>query len=315
MKFNFDTKKGVEKVSDLLQKTSDVSKKTAVVVQQGAQTLTEKSKNESYLRRLKKYNPVFPDQYYSDNFNIPNMIRIVDDAERRGIDVCEGSIGWLSNESDIEVLNLYDEAVEMSGIRFVPSAKCDEIYYVDSFDRNRFIRVDCIFSKAHEERMAELENIAYSLGAKYCSIEIIESEEETKAESKKFEFKEKLKINIGIVSSTDKAEKSINAKGSLLREGKTEITFEGNNQPNVPELKWFMYDDSIKNLIQMRCQNANSIKSRELRLLGSSSAAMSQKTAKSIDNAIGKMGGGGSLDMESQATKENKSKLVFYVEF
>ena len=29
------------------------------------------------------------------------MIMIVDDAVRRGIDVCEGSIGWRSNENGI----------------------------------------------------------------------------------------------------------------------------------------------------------------------------------------------------------------------
>ena len=315
MKFSIDTKKGAEKVSGFLQKTSDVSKKTAVVVQQGAQNLAEKSKNDSYLRRLKKYNPVFPEQYCSDDFNLPNMIRIVDDAERRGIDVCEGSIGWLSKEGDIEVLNLYDEVVEMCGIQFVPFAKCNEIYYVDNFDRRRFIRVDCIFGKAHEERMAELEHIAYSLGAKRCTIEIIESEVETKVENKKFEIKEKFRINIGTVSMTEKTEKDLNIKGSRLRDGKTELSFEGSNVPEVPELKWFKYDDGIINLIQMRCQNGNSVKSRELKLNGSSSAAMSQKTAKKIENAVGKMGGGGSLGMESQAIKENQSKLVFYIEF
>ena len=315
MRFNFDAKKGTEKVSGLLQKTADASKKTAVAVQQGAQTLAEKSKNDSYLRKLKKYNPVFPEQYCSDNFNIPNMIRIVDDAERRGIDVCEGSIGWLSKEGNIEVLNLYDEVAETCEIQFVPFAKCNEIYYVDNFDRHRFVRVDCIFSKAHEERMAELEHIAYSLGAKRCTIEIIESEVETKVESKKFEIKEKLKINIGTVSSTEKSEKDVSIRESHLRDGKTELLFDGCDMPQSPELKWFKYDDGVRNLIQMRCQNINSVKSKELKLNGSSSAAMSQKTAKEIENAVGKMGGGGSLGIESQAIKENHSKLVFYVEF
>lgn len=315
MKFSIDTKKGAEKVSGFLQKTSNVSKKTAVVVQQGAQNLAEKSKNDSYLRRLKKYNPIFPEQYCSDDFNLPNMIRIVDDAERRGIDVCEGSIGWLSKEGDIEVLNLYDEVAKECGIQFIPSAKCDEIYYVDSFDRSRFIRVDCIFSKAHEERLAELKHIAYSLGAKTCSIEISESMEEVKSESKKAELSEKFKIHIGTISSQEKSEKNLRYSGSQKREGKTVIQFEGSNYPQRPELKWFAYDDNIKNLIQMRCQDVNSIKSERLELSGASSAAMSQKTAKAIENAVSKMGVGGKLEMESQATRENLSKLIFNIEF
>ena len=65
----------------------------------------------------------------------------------------------------------------------------------------------------------------------------------------------------------------------------------------------------------MRCENVNSIKSKELRLEGSVSATMSQKTAMSIDKAISKMGVGGNMDMENQAVKENSSTLVFSIEF
>ena len=109
--------------------------------------MVEKSKADSYARRMKKYNPLSPDQYKSDIFNLPNIIMIVDDAVRRGIDVCEGSIGWLSKESGVEILSLYDEAVEFSGIQFVSAVTCNAPYYVDSFNRNRFIRTDCIFTK------------------------------------------------------------------------------------------------------------------------------------------------------------------------
>jgi len=59
---------------------------------------------------------------------------------------------------------------------FVPAAICDEIYYVDAHDKKRFIKLDRVFQQSHEERLAELEHIAYSLGAKYCSIEIEEKE-------------------------------------------------------------------------------------------------------------------------------------------
>lgn len=51
------------------------------------------------------------------------MIKIVDDAERRGIDVCEGAIGWLGKVANTEIMYLYDEAVEDSGLTFVPMAQ------------------------------------------------------------------------------------------------------------------------------------------------------------------------------------------------
>ena len=166
MKKLFDKQDAAEKLNQLMQSTVELSKKAAAGAKSGMLNVMEKSKTESYARRLKKYNPLFPEQYCADTFNLPNMIQIVDDAVRRGIDVCEGAIGWLGNETGVEILHLYDEAVPFSKLQFVPSADCDAVYYVDSFDRRRFIRLDCIFSKAHEERLAELKNIAYLLGAK-----------------------------------------------------------------------------------------------------------------------------------------------------
>ena len=63
MKITIDTKKEKEAVSKFLQKTSDFGKKTVSDVQTGAVALVEKSKQDSYMRRLKKYNPVFPDVF------------------------------------------------------------------------------------------------------------------------------------------------------------------------------------------------------------------------------------------------------------
>ena len=315
MKITIDTKKGAEAVSGFLQKTSDLGKKTFSDVQASANAFSEKAKQDNYLRKLKKYNPLFPDVYNSDTFNIPNMIMIRDDAERRGIDVCEGAIGWLGNESGMEVLYLYDEAVVNSGITFVPTADCDAIYYVDSFDRKRFIRIDCIFSKAHEERLAELKHVAYCLGAKSCTIEISESSVEVNVSKKKAAIGASGIIHGTKVSSTESAEQNTSAKNSAQLSGKVHIQFEGHNVPQRPDLKWFANDENIKRLIDFRCHGANTIKSETLQLQGSSSATMSQKTACAIDNAVGAMKVKGNSAMESQAVKENHRTLIFSIEF
>lgn len=68
-------------------------KKKAIGVQNSVKDIMNKTKSDNYLRRLKKYNPLFLEQYQNEGFNIPNMIMIVDDAIRRDIDVCEGAIG------------------------------------------------------------------------------------------------------------------------------------------------------------------------------------------------------------------------------
>lgn len=311
-----DTKKSKEVVSELTKKASDTSKKAAEGVVKSAKDLTEKAKNDSYARRLKKYNPLFPDQYKDENYCIPNMITIVDDAVRRGIDVCEGAIGWTSKQNDMEVLHLYDEAIELSGIKFIPMATCDAIYYVSSFDRNVFIRTDCIFSRAHEERMAELKNIAYSLGAKSCEIEISESTIEVSSQKNHFSSSSKATIKGITASQSDSADQNSSSKTSNQRSGKIVAEFEGSDTPVRPELKWFANDDTIKGLIEMRCSNCNSIKSETLILSGSSSAAMSQKTAYAIDAAVNKIASvGASNSMESEAIRENTSKLIFNIKF
>lgn len=313
MGLKIDLRKGTEVVSEAFQKTSEMSKKLSDTVQEKAKDLSEKNKNENYLKRLKKYNPLFPDEFYSENFNLPNMIVIVDDAVRKGIDVCEGSIGWLSNEKGMEILHLYDEEVEKCGIKFIPSPVCDTAYYVDRFDRKRFIQTDCIFSKAQEERLAELKHIAHSLGAQKCSIQI--SESNSIFESKRKFVEEKLSLPFAKASETATTEMSSAAKENAKISGVIEAVFEGNKEPKEPELKWFANDDTIKRLVEMRVNGINQIKSETLILEGSFSATMSQKTACAIDGAVGKIGVGGKINMECQAMKENYSKLIFKIEF
>lgn len=316
LKMNIDTKKGAEAVSNALHKTSELSKKVSSEVQKTAKEISDKTKNDSYLRRMKKYNPLFPDKYFNEDFNLPNMIVIVDDAVRRGIDVCEGAIGWLNNENGVEVMYLYDEFINDCGIQFIPAVICDAVYYVDRFDRNRFIQTDCLFSKAHEERLAELKYIAYSLGAKKFSVELSESNVEKTNTHTKAESKLSGKLHGISTSAVSSKENSSSFSLNSQRLGKIEAEFEGSQKISRPELKWFAHDDNIKNLIEMRCEKTNSIKSETLILEGSASATMAKKTACAIDGAIGKIGGiKGSSDMESQAINEIQSKLIFNIEF
>ena len=314
-KINFDKIKGAQIISDALHKTSEISKMVADNVQDSSKDIMEKAESEAYLRQMKKYNPLFPEDYRSNAFNLPNMIVSVDDAERKGIDVCKGAIGWLSTENGMEVLHLYDEWIEECGLNFIPNAVCDAVYYVDSFDRTRFVRVDCIFGKAQEEKLAELKYIANSLGAKRCSIEIEESSVEIDMAKKKLNFGNNINIKSKKIHSNEKAEQDISRKEASSRSGKIVAEFEGNANPIRPQLKWFMHDENIKHLIEIRCDGSNPIKSEMFKLEGSASATMSQKTAISIDNAIGKLGSKAGKTMELQATKEGQSKLLYCIEF
>lgn len=309
MAINFDAKKSTEKLSGFWQKTVDAGKSAAESMQKGAAALSEKVKEEGYQNRLKKYNPLFPDEYTAVDFVLPRLIVIVDEAVRRGIDVCEGAIGWRSVDADSEVLHLYNTSTALKEIEFYPSAACDGVYYVDNFNPNRYINVDCIFTKAHEERLAELKQVAYALGAKSCTIEINDFNQESNSAGRS--------ANLGMKSGPFgkfgvKAEDSSVSTNARRRSGKVTAEFEGSSAPQRPNLKWFANDDNIKSLIEMRCTSPERLKREELHLSGSASATMTRKAAAAID---GLQGMKGSISMQSQAMVEHTSELIFCIEF
>lgn len=308
MAIKFDTEKSKEAFSSFLKKTSEVGKSVADGVQKSATELSEKMKEDSYQRRLQKYNPLFPDEYNSTDFHMPSLIVITNAISRQQVDVCEGALGWRDRENDSEVLCLYDDSLSLGNIEFFPNATCDAAYYVDTFNPNKYIRVDCIFEKAHDERLAELKNIAYMLGAKSCTIEITEEHFEQTTAAKA------AGLSVPKIGGV-KTEQSLTAEKTNIRSGKISATFEGNSTPRRPELKWFAQDDTIKKLIEMRCKKANGLKSESLHLYGATSATMTQKAATSIDSALSKLKLKGSFSMQSHAQSEHSSKIIFSVEF
>ena len=294
-------------MSEFWRKASDAGKKVADGVSKGTKSLAEKAKEYNHEQKLKKLNPLTMKEYKSKSFHIPNVIRIVDDAERRDNELCVGAIGWRETVKDVEILCIYDEYMNDIGVQFIPAAKCNSIYCVDQFDRKRFLESDCIFSKATEERLAELEHIAYSLGAKICSIEIVDANVESTSS--------KQQMNLDALGVKTAESKISASKNGIQSSGKTTTYFKGSEEPKKPTLKWFAHDDNIKGLIEMRCTDKNAVKSKILEIKGSTSATMSQKVACAIDAKIkgNKIKGG--LSMESQAIKEQSSKLIFEIEF
>ena len=305
------SKKGMEVATQVLSQTASGGKSLAVGIAKSAKELSEKAQIDSYNRKIKKYNPLFPEEYYSTDFFLPNIITIVDDAVRRDIDVCKGAIGWRENKKGTEVLFLYDEFVEQCGLKFLPNAICDEIYYVDPFDRTCFVKIDYIFQRTHEEKIAELEHIAYSLGAKKCSIEI--EEKQITHDKKKRNMDAKEDKSTATAVETYEAESS--SDSMQKRSSKSTTEFAGNDQVSMPNLKWFANDNNILNLIDYRCKGGNEVKIKTLTLSGSSATTMSRKAAYSIDAAVMDMGITNSYSMEDKSVKESAMVILYHLEF
>lgn len=306
-------KKGIKVATNVLMQTASGSKVLASGIAKEAKEFSEKSKIDSYNRRMKKFNPLFIEEYNSPEFFVPNIINIVDDAVRRDIDVCKGAIGWRENKKGTEVLFLYDEFVEQSGLKFIPNASCDEIYYVDPFDRKCFVKLDYIFQRTHEEKLAELEHIAYSLGAKSCSIEM--EEKEVTYVKKKKETKVKENKKAFTISGTEHYEVESKSDSAQYRSSKNETNFTGNENVFAPKLKWYANDSNILNLVEYRCNGGNAVTSKTLKLIGASSATMSRKAASDIDAVVADMGIKHNYAMEEQSVKESKTTIVYHLEF
>ena len=298
--------KAKETLGNIWQKTQDVSKRAAQKAQEEAKKLAEQMEQKKQEREQEKYNPLSEKEFRSKKFNIPNIIAIVDEAPRRDIPTCEGAIGWRQMHKDVEVLYIYDEFVPKCGLIFVPTQQVNNVYCVDNFDRSKFINANYIFGKATEEKVAELEHVAYCLGAKNCSVEIVETDSQTKSAS--------INVDIKIPKASANTSSGRSFESLNKQSGKTVTQFEGTREPTEPTLKWFAHDDNITRLIEMRCSDKNAIKSKILELKGSTSTTMSQKTAIAVDNVLGKKLKGG-ISAESQVSKEQSRVLIFEVEF
>lgn len=302
-------KTAANKVGDAGKSVAKVAKDNAQLLAERAQTMAEVQQAKNKEALIKKLSPLFPSDYRAVEFKLPNLIRIVDDAVRRGIDVCEGAIGWLSTEKGVEVLHLYDEAVEFSGLKFLPAATCDSIYYVDPHNRNKFISVDCYFSSMQESRLAELQHIAYSLGAKHYWVEMVEG-----TYDKQNSFKS-AKINANLANASGSEEQhSTNASKSM---SVAEAIFSSGRKPVKPDLCWFANDNNVLNLIKMRCSenSQNDITTYTIELSSSNAATMSVSAAAKVDGALSSLKIGASTSFSSDSEKEHSRKMYFKLEF
>ncbi len=224
----------------------NTAQKTAKAVQQGVQTAATMKEQADYAARLKKYNPLFPKEYTSEEFHLPNVVRIVDDAERRDIDVCKGAIGWRSKEKEVEVLHLYDEAVDFSGLKFLPAPICNKVYTVHPYNRNVFIAVDEYAKIVQQEKLAELQEVAFCLGAKRYWVEM-EDSKETRAS-----------VDVTYGGKEEPLSEKVCLTGAQRQKtkGQAYLVCKGKGKPSAPALCWYKEDKNVAYLIKLRCSRA-----------------------------------------------------------
>jgi len=281
--------------SNAFKKVGDIGKKTV----ENAKSFAEQTQKNIHDKQAQRYTPITQEEFNNEDFQTPSIITIHDDSANREFIENEDAIGWIERHKDVPVLHMYNSFVNNSKLTFVPFAQKDDVYCVDKFKTDTYITAREIFGKATKEKLAELSNIAFILGAKSCSVEILEAETEVDSGN--------LKLGVKGMGTFGGGAKSTFSK---KQSGKNVTNFEGHDNPQVPDLKWFEHDDNIKWLIEMRCNRA--VKSNILELKGSSSATISKSLACAMDDVLGAKA---NLSIEKKALKECDDILVFEVEF
>lgn len=302
---------GLTKVgSKAAQVASNASIKAAKAASSGLKKAGDMAQQAHHDRRMARLNPLFPSEYNDPEFDLPNLIVIVDEDQRKNIPECAGAIGWMSEDTDLEVLNLYFEAVPSSGLSFYPPATIGAAYYRDTFDSKHFINLEAFSSVVQKDKMTELRDIAFALGAKACKLESYESTRTIRSEKKKGTAKAKLPAG-NVNASADSTRRKETSEERSVR---FEQVFEGDRKPIAPELKWFAHDREIESLINMVLSGSR-LPEYRIKLDSSASCSMSRQLAGKVDASLKKLKASGNFSMEGEVSTEARQVLEFSIEF
>jgi hypothetical protein len=297
---NDDGKFDMSDVSAIAETVGRAMKKGTEVVKE---TATEKAKQIE----LKTLAPVFSDNLVDADFIMPKFIRVADRDKRRAeSEVCQGSIGYCSEQKGLHIVNVFRDSTEAFGLSFYPDSD-SEFYYVDPTDRDRYIALDEYFSYLKVARVNELQMIAQSLGAKYFRVTY---KEEQVAFS---ENKIKGHVQAGIVGTGDVDHSSMEKKYSTV-DIAAEMSFPG-HAPMKPALKYMQRDPSIQTLIAMRMDEKAPLMNQKYMLKMSNSSGMKEADAIKIDAVIKGFKLSGNATVASEAKNESRRYLEYVIEF
>lgn len=275
-------------------------------VKKGARTMKETAGEKTRLLELKALRPIFPAFLDDAGFLMPKFIRIVDRDKRHAESgVCQGSIGYESDQKGLHIVNIFRDSIEAFGLMFYPDCDC-EFYYIDPSERDRYIALDEYFSYLKMVRVNELKKIAQDLGAKHFKVTY-------KEEQLSFsERKAKAHIKAAVASADMKRESS--QKEYTTIDVTAEMTFPG-HAPIRPHLQYLRKDPNIQTLIAMRMDERAPLLHERLMLKMSNSSGMKENDAVKIDAILKGLKCPGGATVASEAKNESNRYLEYDIEF
>ena len=312
MKMNIDQIR--EKAERIADKQKDNINLAANRVRAGAEQMADGAKDAKQKLDVARLKPVFLDQIKTGEYQMPNLIHIVESDKRQENPVCIGSIGFEKKYKDMRMLTIYESDIDSLGLRF-SSVSNNSFYYIYPFDNTMYIDLDEYFDYLKKQRVAELEQVAHALGAKHFRITLKEEKTFLVKQSQKGNVKAKGKLPL-IQGNVDlNNEHSLTEKQYANLSVAAESFFDGSSEPVRPELKYYRHEQDIQNLIDMRLNGVNAIQSKTYTLKYNSSAAIKEQEAAKIDYALKSLGCTGNASVTGEVQRENRTVLEYLIEF
>ena len=277
------------------QKAADM----AIVTKDGAAAIKE----DFDRARIK---PVTLNEIKESAFRIPRMIYIVSDDKYSDHYVMKDAVGHIEREKGMEYLILYSKYAESIGCDFYPMVNEFYIYYVDPCFPRRYICLNDYFEFIEKAKVSEMNIVAQKIGAKHLDLEL--------TEERRLFFSKKAKVK-GITKFGD-----AEVDGHYAKEETKVIKSIGHadfngQKPERPELVYLKNEEEIKQLIELRLNENNQIKSKEFQFKYNSTTGINTMNAAKVDAVLKKIGIKTKNTISSKAEEENRRYFKYSVKF
>lgn len=274
--------------------------------QNAANAMRDNAEARNREKERKALQPVFLEDLDSTDFTLSKLIRVADiDKKHSESEVCKGSVGFISEQKELRIVNIYKNMIGAFGISLYPDAD-SEIYYIDPSDRDKYIALDDYFGYLKIARVNELQKIAQDLGAKHFRV----TYREKKASITKNDMKAKGNVRVGAAE----AERNLSISDNSNIEVAAEMQCLG-HAPIEPKLLYLRGEPSIQSLIALRMDENSQIFHQEFSLKLSNSSGIKEKDAVKIDAALKAMKISGNTTVVSEAQSESRRFFEYEVDF
>lgn len=111
-----------------LTDVSEIAESVGSTMKKSAQTLREMAGEKSRMLELKALNPIFLETLNDTEFLVSKFVRVSErDKKHADSEACKGSIGFISEQKGLRMVNIFQDSVDAFGLSFYPDCEVNFI--------------------------------------------------------------------------------------------------------------------------------------------------------------------------------------------